>query len=514
MADKEITDKADAVKNQKKADSSMKKQAKKKPVKKKSAKKKVVKKKIVKKKSAVNKGTAAAKKAEQKQAAPPIVDAEPSAITHEKESESAEAVKNSATVAKQAEPKQATSPKVDAEPSAITRQEESGSAGTATAGNAPDSPPVNSSNSVERGIETPQVSTQTQSNREEHETMSATNAQSQSTAAKGAMGFWPKTLIWIIIVIAGFMYIRSLAEREQTAATPEEQVSSSPETMQTAVEPTITAPSETPEQAKEESTPVEPAVVIPAESQQTVAAPAQLPVAEVAVEAPPAEEQKPGPVESVVTTVPAEVQVQPEAPMESAAVSETGVDGVTAVTVEAAETQAAETVKPAEAAEASAECVAETAAAGPASDKTESTEPPATAPVIAEQTEPTAAAMDESAQPVPAETSSEEQLTEKNARSHPSFRELFGYKRPGSPYRSSRFSRPPGPMGYGDPSAAEGDEAGFPPRQPASRMYGPGPMGYGRGYGYPPNSGYGYPSNQGYGYGYRGYSPYNQMPVR
>ena len=174
--------------------------------------------------------------------------------------------------------------------------------------------------------------------------------------------------------------------------------------------------------------------------------------------------------------------------MESAAVNEPGVDEVTAVSVEAAETPSAETTT--------------------------------TAPAIAEQTEPAAAAIDESAQPVPAEAASEEQPAGTNARSRPSFRELFGYKRPGSPYGGSRFSRPPGPMGYGDQSAVEGDEAGFPPRQPASRMYGPGPMGYGRGYGYPSNSGYGYPSNQGYGYGYGGYRPYNQgmgypgMPVR
>jgi len=479
MADKEITDKADAVKNQRKTDNSIKKQTKKKSVKKKSAKKKVVKKKIVKKKSVVKESATVAKKAEQKQAAPPKVDAESSAIARQADSE--------------------------------------------TVGNAPSSPAKIGSNNVERGITTPPVSTQNQSNREEHETMSATNAQSQSTAAKGAMGFWPKTLIWIIIVIAGFMYIRSLAEREQTAATPEEQVSSSPETMQTAVEPATIASSGTSEQAKTESTPVEPAVVIPSEPQQTVTAPAQLPVAEAAIEAPPAEEQKPGPLESVGTTVPVEVHAQPEAPIESATISEPGVDEARAVTVEKVEagmdeTAAAETpetptletakqAKPEEtvlapAVAPPAESVAETATADPASSKeAESTESPTTEPVVAEQ-----------AQPAPAETSSEEQSTEESESSRPSFRERFGYKRPGSPYRSSRFSRPSGPMGYGDQSAVEGDEAGFPPRQPASRMYGPGPMGYGRGYGYPSNSGYGYPSNQGYGYGYGGYSPYNQGP--
>ena len=51
---------------------------------------------------------------------------------------------------------------------------------------------------------------------EELKKMSTDSAQAEEiTPAKRPMGFWPKIVVAIVIVIAGFMYIRSVAERDR-----------------------------------------------------------------------------------------------------------------------------------------------------------------------------------------------------------------------------------------------------------------------------------------------------------
>ena len=64
------------------------------------------------------------------------------------------------------------------------------------------------------------------------------------------MGFWPKAIVWIIIVIVGFMYIRSLAQREDVTATTDQAVAT-PEVQQSAVlEPVATEAAGTGETAQ------------------------------------------------------------------------------------------------------------------------------------------------------------------------------------------------------------------------------------------------------------------------
>ncbi len=52
------------------------------------------------------------------------------------------------------------------------------------------------------------------------------------------MGFWPKVIVWIVIVIAGFMYIRSLAEKNNAPSVADSSVSPAlPQQVDTLVQP-------------------------------------------------------------------------------------------------------------------------------------------------------------------------------------------------------------------------------------------------------------------------------------
>ena len=48
--------------------------------------------------------------------------------------------------------------------------------------------------------------------------MASSNESGQETATHS---FWPKVILWLVIIIFGFLYIRSIAKMEQTASADE-----------------------------------------------------------------------------------------------------------------------------------------------------------------------------------------------------------------------------------------------------------------------------------------------------
>ncbi len=50
---------------------------------------------------------------------------------------------------------------------------------------------------------------------QESRIMPTESSPAQATENHAAMAFWPKVLIWLVIIIAGFMYIRSIAHKDQ-----------------------------------------------------------------------------------------------------------------------------------------------------------------------------------------------------------------------------------------------------------------------------------------------------------
>lgn len=85
-----------------------------------------------------------------------------------------------------------------------------------------ENPTAQSDESIDKKVdESPtkaQGSQQVQANREEKETMSSDTAQTAMPTKASSMGFWVKVILWLIIIVAAFMYIRSLAQKEQAVA--------------------------------------------------------------------------------------------------------------------------------------------------------------------------------------------------------------------------------------------------------------------------------------------------------
>ena len=326
--------------------------------------------------------------------------------------------------------------------------------------------------------------------------MSSDSAQAQElTPAKRAMGFWPKIVVAIIVVIAGFMYIRSIADKDRvmpvadvTSPPPAADIQLEGKGMSDAVPVTIGsviteevpmipagAPSETEESTNQSEQ--------QAQSESETPAPPMMPeTAEAAsVEPDQAAAEMPAPeTESVM--VPPVIPTPPVAPVEQPA-QETAV----AEESEIAPIAEAEPVFAAPAVE---------AAQAPGPDVVEGVPGPALM-----EPAPEGAGMDTSAG-YPG-----------GYPPHPSFEEMYGYDRPVPPEMPSRYDRfqgsesqerPKGDYQYPQrmmrrPFPGGMENRSYPGRHPGE---------YSRGYA--PNYDQGYPGERGYGYGpgySRGYAP-------
>ena len=338
--------------------------------------------------------------------------------------------------------------------------------------------------------------------------MSSDSAQAQELApAKRAMGFWPKIVVAVIIIVAGFMYIRSVAHKDMVI--PVADVASPP----------------------------------PAETQDTTLPDLPLPVADIQLEGKGMSDAVPVTIGSVITE---------EVPVISAGASSESDERANQSEQQAAQSEPETLAAPMmrETAEAASVETDQAAAEIPAPETESmmvppviptppvaSVEPPAQEKAVAEESEtapiveaePVFAAPAVEAEqapgpdvveghtpmaPAPVDSGKDTGAGDLGGYPpHPSFKEMFGYDRPVPPEMPSRYDRfqgsesqerPKGDYQYPQrmmrrPFPGGMENRSYPGRHPGE---------YSRGYA--PNYDQGYPGERGYGYGpgySRGYAP-------